>query len=122
MALQVRQRGSGPAEQAIQQPTEQTAQAGDAFQHVGDRVEQLFQQAVVAGHGVQHGDQGLAQGGNLLEQIPALGEPLVTVLDTVAGDDGLLEQLLNPIADVLEGIPGLGGLLGGLLDGLFGWT
>lgn len=60
--------------------------------------------------------------GDLLEQIPALGEPLVTVLDTVAGDDGLLEQLLNPIADVLEGIPGLGDLLGGLLDGLFGWT
>ena len=60
--------------------------------------------------------------GDLLEQIPALGEPLVSVLDTVAGDDGLLENILSPIADVLEGIPGLGDLLGGLLDGLFGWT
>ncbi|TMW11413.1 hypothetical protein FGS76_15300 [Alloalcanivorax gelatiniphagus] len=59
--------------------------------------------------------------GALLEQIPALGEPLVMVLDTVAGDEGLLETVLAPISDVLEGIPGLGDLLGGLLDGLFGW-
>lgn len=60
--------------------------------------------------------------GTLLQQVPALGEPLVSVLDTVAGNDGLLKQVLNPISGVLKNIPGLGDLLGGLLDTLFGWS
>jgi hypothetical protein len=60
---------------------------------------------------------------DLLGQVPALGEPLVQVVDVLAGDnDSLLKQLLSPLEDVLSGIPGLGDLLGGLLGGLFGWT
>lgn len=56
---------------------------------------------------------------DLVSQIPALGDPLASVLEKVVGnDDALLNQLLSPIAGALNQVPVLGPVLGKLLGTL----